>query len=325
MVSLVPSVAAYVYGSGNLLENARAAADEVDYVRPDILILHGGPSQLRAHLQAAIDFVRRAHPFARVWAGIGWDGTAKQWREGERSADAVLDPLVRAADICHRWGVEGIVHNAEAGWKDSTKDKVSAANIQSLAARVAEECTRAAPNAVHFMSSYDHLSLHGDIGPFMRGALPRMSGFTGQGYIAVPGGAPRGALDRRLESGARSQELAERAGYLLDDKVGVAETAEDLDRVWTVQWYSTHPADLAAVIVRESHSFGWSLPSLADGGRSDVQGLLAARFAMVVRAAGFTSIAAWQEARGLKPDGIVGPKSLQAAGVVPFAPSRRPR
>lgn len=320
-IELAPMIAPYVYG-GTLLGALSAARAEIEYVKPDALILHGSPSTLVHELQPSIERVKRLHPYARVWVGIGWDGTAPDWRDGKRSGDAVIAPLVRAADLCNRWGVEGIIHNAEAGWKDSPDDKVSAAQITDLAGKCARAVKAAAPRAVHFMSTYDHLALHGAIAPMMRGIMGEMAGVTGQAYVAVPGGAPRGALASRINSASRSQERAERAGYLLDDKVGDGEDYGDLDRVWTVQLYSTHTADIAAVAVRESHLFGWSLPSLTDGGRSDAAGLAALRFARTVRARGFTDIKAWQAAAGLKDDGIVGPLSLAAAGVPPFVDAR---
>ena len=307
------SLGLYVWGSRGLLAALDAARDEIDAVRPDVLVLHGPPSELSRSLVSLVGLARQRHPWARVWIGCGLDGTVGQWRRGKRTAAQVIEPLRAVAALCERAGVEAIVWNGESQWKDDPDDKVTAAEIEALSGTAGFACAKAAPSCLHWLSSFDQPNLHGALRAFLRGFTRWVSAYTGQAYVAQAGGAPRGALDRRLDAAARGQELAERAGYLPDDATGV-DVAGDVDRVPTIQGHATHLADLARAAAELPHVLVWSAPLVSEGGRMDPVGLQALRFARVVRDSGL-SVVEWQRGKGLAPDGVVGPKSLAAAGV----------
>lgn len=303
----------YVWGERGLLASLDAARDELDAIRPAIIVLHASPSALVANLRVAVSRVRQRHPYARVWVGCGIDGTAGEWREARRTDAQVIAPLRDVAMLCEALAIECVVWNGESQWKDQPHDKVTPAEIEALADACGRAVVKAAPNVVHWLSSFDQPNLHGSLRSFLRGFARWVSAYTGQAYVAVAGGAPRGALDRRLDAAARGQELAERAGYLPDDVTGV-DTADDVDRVPTIQGHATHLADLARAAVELPMVLVWSVPLVSEGGRVDETGLRALRFASRVRDSGL-SVIEWQRAKGLVADGVVGPRTLAAAGV----------
>ena len=308
-----PTLGLYVWGSHGLLEALDDARDEIDAIRPDALVLHGPPSELCRSLVSLVGIARQRHPWTRVWIGCGMDGTVGQWRRGKRTAAEVVAPLVAVAKLCESAGVEGIVWNGESEWKDSATDRVVLADIEALADQCGRAVTAAAPSALHWLSSFDQPNLHGALRAMLRGWTRPVTAYTGQAYVAQAGGAPRGSLPRRLDAAARGQELAERAGYLPDDVTGV-DVAGDVDRVPTIQGHATHVADLARAAAELPHVLVWSAPLVAEGGRVDADGLRALRFARVVRDSGL-SVVEWQRGKELVPDGVVGPRTLAAAGV----------
>lgn len=303
----------YVWGERGLLASLDAARDELDAIRPAIIVLHASPSSLVANLRVAVSRVRQRHPYARVWVGCGIDGTAGEWREARRTDAQAIAPLRDVAMLCEALAIECVVWNGESQWKDQPHDKVTPAEIEALADACGRAVAKAAPNVVHWLSSFDQPNLHGSLRSFLRGFARWVSAYTGQAYVAVAGGAPRGALDRRLDAAARGQELAERAGYLPDDATGV-DAADDVDRVPTIQGHATHLADLARAAAELPMVLVWSVPLVSEGGRVDETGLRALRFASRVRDSGL-SVIEWQRAKGLVADGVVGPRTLAAAGV----------
>lgn len=303
----------YVWGERGLLASLDAARDELDAIRPAIIVLHASPSSLVANLRVAVSRVRQRHPYARVWVGCGIDGTAGEWREARRTDAQVIAPMRDVAMLCEALAIECVVWNGESQWKDQPHDKVTPAEIEALADACGRAVVKAAPNVVHWLSSFDQPNLHGSLRSFLRGFARWVSAYTGQAYVAVAGGAPRGALDRRLDAAARGQELAERAGYLPDDATGV-DAADDVDRVPTIQGHATHLADLARAAAELPMVLVWSVPLVSEGGRVDETGLRALRFASRVRDSGL-SVIEWQRAKGLVADGVVGPRTLAAAGV----------
>lgn len=312
-VSMAQGLGLYVWGEHGLLAALDAARDDIDAIRPAIVVLHAAPSSLLSDLRRAVSRVRQRHPYARVWVGCGMDGTVGEWREARRTDEQVIAPLRSVAALCEQLTIECVVWNGESQWKDQPHDKRTAAEIEAHADACGRACVKAAPNVVHWLSSFDQPNLHGALRAFMRGFTRWVTAYTGQAYVAVKGGAPRGSLDRRLNSAARGQELAERAGMLPDDVTG-EDVHGDVDRVPTIQGHATHLADLARAASELPMVLVWSVPMVAEGGRVDERGLLALRFASRVRDSGL-SVIEWQRAKGLEPDGVVGPKSLAAAGV----------
>lgn len=304
----------YLWGGDGLTAAVDNARNEIDLIAPQAVILHDNPSTLLATLARNVREVRRRHPNVRVFVGVGGDGTVGMWRKGTRTAAQVIAPMRAVAKLCEQLAVEVIVWNCESQWKDANDDAVTGEQIEQLAIELGREVTAAAPNCVHWLSSFDQPNLHGALRFFMRGFTAYVSAYTGQAYVAVAGGAEKGALGRRLTAAERGQELAERAGYLPDDVVGV-DTAYDVDRIPTIQGYATPLPDVARCAAERTCCV-WSLPMLDEKGRADPAGVAALAFATRVRDSGLT-IEQFQRARGLTPDGIVGPMTLRAAGVTP--------
>lgn len=310
---LVPNVFLYVWGTHGLRRALDDARDEIALINPGAIILHAGPRELARELESCVMDVRERHSSVRVSVGVGLDGTVGDWRDGDRTAEQVIDPLVKVARICEKLKVQMIVWNGETEWKDSPNDRVTASQIQQLAHDTAVAVTAAAPSVIHALSSFAQPNYHATLAAFLRGFTPHMSVFSGQAYVAVKGGAAKGALPHTLDVAARAQEIAEREGWLPDD-VTTVDVHTDCDRIPTVQSHQTPLADLARACAELDHVFVWSVPTVAEGGRTDAAGLQALRFALIARRAGM-SIRQWQQSRGLTADGIVGPLTLATAGV----------
>jgi peptidoglycan hydrolase-like protein with peptidoglycan-binding domain len=310
---LARMLALYVWSEHGLIRGLNDARNELDAIRPDAIVLHASPREIKAVGRLAIETARQRHPWARIWLGVGIDGTVGQWRRGERTAANVVDPLLDVALLAERMGVEGVVWNGESEWKDTKADIVSPEQIQALAENAIKTIRIGAPSVIHALSSFAQPNYHSSLAAFLRGFSPGCSIFSGQAYVAIAGGASRGALPATLDAAARAQELADREGWLPDD-VTTVDVATDCDRVPTVQGHQTPLADLVRACAELDHVFVWSVPMVSEGGRTDEMGLKALRFAATTRRAGMT-IRQWQQSRGLAPDGVVGPATLASAGI----------
>ena len=113
---LPPTLALYVWGEHGLKQSLDLAADEIAAIKPDALVLHAGPVELKRSLEAVVKLAHERHPGVRIWVGVGLDGTVGQWRNGTRSAANVIDPLVGVALLCERLKIVVIVWNGESEW-----------------------------------------------------------------------------------------------------------------------------------------------------------------------------------------------------------------
>lgn len=310
---LLPMLAVYVWSEQGLIRGLNEGRNELDLIKPEVIVLHASPLELKAVGKLAIETARQRHPWARIWLGCGIDGTVGQWRRGMRTAANVVDPLLDVALLAERMAVEGVMWNGESEWKDSASDIVSPAQIETLAANAIKTIRIGAPSVIHALSSFAQPNYHAALAAFLRGFTPGCSVFSGQAYVAIKGGAALGALPSTLAAAARAQELVEREDWLPDD-VTTVDVATDCDRVPTVQAHQTPLADLTRACSELPHVFAWAVPMVAEDGRTDDVGLKALRFAATVRRAGMT-IRQWQQSRGLAPDGIVGPATLASAGI----------
>lgn len=323
--TLAPGVLVYVWSEdqetnegkrpGNLRAAFEDARDELLIIKPDGVCIHASPSGLLARgadgvraLDWVVREVRALLPGVRVWVGVGADGWVDDWRAGKATQAQVLTPLRDVALVCARLAVEAIVWNCEVGWKywagNSAKpgDKRTRAELEQLARLMVAEVCAAAPLVVHILSSYDHVGMHMAM-PWRGLVSGNLVLVTGQNYVAVKGGARKGALRDRIASAQRSQDAARRTGQFQPRAVFP-----------TVQLYLTHPGELCSVLVSEPIILGWALPRVPEGGRADNDGVRAAAAAVAIRravGAGPDAVRRFQAAAGgaLTVDGDPGPRT----------------
>jgi hypothetical protein len=320
-----PAVALYVWGSNGVLRAARDAINEIDYVRPDAACLHGGTGDLLANLPAALTALRVAidrHDL-RVWVGVGIDGTIEAWQQGRLTSEQVIARHVAVAKMIAGLCVEVVVPNGEGKWALIEGSKRTLADVRALADAIARAYCEHAPDCVLALSSFGRLGYHANVRALIEGFTARCSVFTGQSYAARPGPVKPGILPAVLEADEKSQRATVRQRWMRDDAPGDADsgdTADDLDRVPTVQAHKTHPPDLERGCIRLPHVAVWSVPTIAEGGRADQEGLDALRVACAIRrygGCGPGAVRHYQSEHGLKADGILGPVTRAHALGVP--------
>lgn len=320
-------VIAYLWASKGILAAARDSIDEIKRLRPDGLAIHGGTADLVANLPAALNVLRVAlsgseHAVERIWVGVGIDGALDAWHRGELTSEQVIGRHVAVAKVIARCGVEVIVLNGEGKWALRAGSKRTSADVRALAAAVGKAYKDHAPECVLALSSFGALGYHADVRALIEGITPFCSIFTGQSYAARAGEVAKGVLPAVLERDEKSQAATVRQGWMRADETaadGSDESADDLDRVPTIQAHKTHPSDLATIAVERSLLLVWSLPTISDGGRADESGLQALQAALAIRSAygsGRDAIVEFQQMHGLDANGRVGPatraKALEA-------------
>lgn len=313
--TLLDAIVLYAWSSKGVLRAACNGLDEMRMVQASCVALHSGTADLLSGLEPAVKVVRdglgaRA---VRVWVGLGIDGTIAAYRAGKLSASQVVTRYAQVAALCQRLGVEVLVLNGEGKWALTKGDVRTSADMRSLADQLGRAMRAAAPDVVLALSSFGALGYHADVRPLIEGLTPHCSLFTGQSYAARPGPVQPGVLPDVLVRDERSQEATERQGWMRDDTStdGADDSADDLDRIPTVQAHKTATIDLARALVQRSHVLVWSVPTIAEGGRADASGLEAIRVAQTIR--GWASVEAFQRAHGLKADGVLGPLTYAAA------------
>lgn len=320
-----PGLWLYVWsGDNGILRDLQKARDEIELIKPDGLILHGGPTEILSGCKQAVALAASIMGAVnRVAVGIGCDGVAPRWRAGEASEAAVVEPLRRAVKAAYAEGVRFFVPNAEAGWYDSPIDKKNRHQIETLAGNLAMAMCDAAPEGIFCVSSFDQPTYQVGMAPLLRAWTRQFPMYTGQTYVATTNTPSPGAIDRRTAAWQKSQSIAERIGWVSRDVIA-EDIADDCDRWPTVQGHRTHPTALARVAIESPHIAVWAAPSIRDGkgayegGRLDAQGIQALRFAMQARRAGFVgpgAVEAYQRALGVTADGKPGKITFAAAGI----------
>ena len=286
---------------GKLLAALADGRDELLRIKPDAVVLHASPSTLmsrphkgdnRTQLELAVIAVRELLPGVRVWLGVGCDGWVDEWRAGKATSAQVQGPLMACGALAHQLGVEVCIWNIEGQWKHApTKDVRTRAELEDLARDTMRACAAAAPQAIHGVSSFDHVGMH--MAMPWRGLLgllgdTNIAFFTAQNYVAMAGEPAKGALPGREKSAGKSQDAAERQGAFPDDVAASdpqEDTHDDVDRteIPTVQLHKTDPTDLCSIACRRTVVIGWSVPRVGEGGRADDEGVEAYTAARVIR------------------------------------------
>lgn len=313
-----PCLAAYVWTASTTLDvAARDAVDELVRIRPNVVIPHAGTGALLRYLPRAVGTLLSALdvrdlPPVRLWVGVGIDGTLDAWHAGKLSDAQVLARHVEVAQMIATMGVEAIVLNGESKWAIRAGSIRKTADVRRLADALGKTYATHAPECVLLLSSFGALGYHSDVRALIEGLTPHCGAFTGQSYAARPGEVIKGVLPAILERDERSQEATERQSWMRPDEpeANGDESADDLDRLPTVQAHKTHPSDLCTVAVELPHVLVWSVPTIKEGGRADEEGLQALEAASAIRrevGTGPGAVARFQRAHGLAVDGRAGP------------------
>lgn len=314
--SLLDDVVIYAWSERGVLAAARDGLDELRASKASTVALHGGTADLLANLRAASKVVRDGlGEDLRLWLGLGIDGTIAAYRAGKLTAEQVVKRYAEVAALAEALGTEVLVLNGEGKWALQQSDVRTAADMRALAGALGLAVRRAAPSVVLALSSFGRLGHHADIRPLIEGLTPHCSIFTGQSYAAKAGPVQPGVLPKILELDERSQLATIRQRWMRADVPGVDgdDPYDDLDRVPSVQAHKTAPLDLARALCRYPMVLVWSVPTIAEDGRADALGLEAMRVAAAIRRYAWPYIETFQRANGLKPDGVLGPRTYAQA------------
>lgn len=262
----------------------------------------------------AVDGVRSILPGARIVIGYGVDSIAREAAKARWTEAEAVETFVELARRASNLGAEAVVWNAEAAWKtpptSEQRKRLEGAIRAGLAAVVA-----ACPGLLQWHTAYDHPSYHSTypwgawlgVGSPILASLPQVYA-AGEGEVM----AHRGALDAREARALSSWASAVRAGWIRED--APEDSPADLTDVDWLPYYQLHHVprrDTVRQAVERPLSFGWALPT-----RSDAEGRASFLIVSAIRRAGFVgegAVARFQEAHGLKADGITGDATTAAA------------
>lgn len=278
----------------------------LERVRPDVVQLHASPEGLRAHAPAVAAEVRRLLPASRLWLGVASDTPARAFAEGRLSLERAAAQLLVASRVASELACDAVCWNGEPAYKRLSAKEPDRAPLVSL---VLNRTAEAYPALVQAHTAYDQPHLHGQypwpafLGPSspVRLSLPQV-------YVEPPDGQPlatKGALARRLADHRKSFAKVRALGWVKPEN--------ELTVLPYFRVHHTAVRDLASVWGELGGACGWAAPS-----RVDEHGERALLALAKLRDAGFTgpgAVTRYQASAGLAPDGVVGPKTLQALGL----------
>lgn len=288
-------------GTDPLTEMARAQ-DMLELARPQIVIVHGHPPELREWGTKATELVQSWLPLAEIWWQIAGDYRF-------HDAPGIWPPAIKAAADA---GAAAIVINAEPYWLRQHRLAVASMKASRKAAKAA--------SIILLHSSFDLPCYVGWGGhpdyPWEEFCGPEGAPSIPQHYSVGDGAekgwtAPRGHLTRRFDAGIESWKKAEKR-YSTQPVAG-----------GYLQPYSTHRADLCAAGVQLERACFWASRS-----RVDMHGSQAMRALSGLHQRGYwgmeegdpdelNAIERFQRDFELKVDGDVGPATLEMLGIDP--------
>ncbi len=289
-------------------------------IRPHAVNLHGTPAELEAHAPALARAIRADRALARagappeLWvtfAQVGYGAASRALRplvaRGDaagiaRVTDGLLADRMRAVEVARVLGARTFMLDLEF----SFKSKLPGFDGAAARAAIAAARERLGPGVRVLVTSYGAPHYH---------RLPWDAFDAGDGHAAQWYAAPKqvkGEPPRIASLDSARELLAMYAGQWRE----LAARGVVRDRPMAVVYVQGHHVctEGTCAIADAGTDVGvWAAPT-----RLDAAGVRAARALVGIEDAGFTGpgrIARWQAARGLKADGIVGPKSLAALGI----------
>lgn len=292
-------------GNGGAKAAFTVAQTLLKRARPEAVQIHAWEFERTA------DSVRLILPNAKIITGFGVDSVAREVAKGRMSVGKGVSTLFGLAERASGAGVTAVVFNAEAAWKRPPN---------SEEAKRLTDCVRGALGQIHgrypslllWHTAYGRPGVHstynwwdwlGDGSPILA-SLPQV-------YAAPDGNviASVGALPSREAADQLSWAKVAKAKWVKPDApAGTPEDEGDCDWLPYYQLHHVPTRDTVACATRHPLTFGWALPTRADGAGAGA--FLAVNALLRLGYTGKDAVRDFQHDFGLTIDNICGPLTL---------------
>lgn len=296
-----------LYSGDGALAAFTASRDLLARARPQAVQVHTwepGPT---------VDALRALLPGVRIVVGVGVDSIAREAAKGTKPEAVSVRTFRTLADRAASCGADAIVWNAEAAWKRPPTSSERARVVGVVRAGLAAVASRnpqllqwhTAYDCPHWHSAYPWEAWLGAGSPVLA-SLPQVYAAAGGEVMAH-----RGALPAREARALSSWATAVRKGWIRPDAPDGDADLRDVDWLPYVQLHHVQTRDTVDLATRYPLAFGWALPTRADAAGREA--FLVASALHRLGHAGPDAVRAFQTARLLVADGILGPATTAAA------------